>query len=243
MNINKLFKHLSIQAKLMIAFILLSTIPLLLVGGYGIHSKISSLKEIAVRNVNHDVTTIREKIAGFLSHVENDLRFLADSYHFRNLIRAMEGTDEATIELLLPMVKEEFLTFLQSKKIYYQIRYLDEIGEEIFRISFDGIQAEIVTDEQLSQIVEERYFWMVSSLTQGQMVFVPAELKRSESEALVPAISYAMPVFTPGGGSKGILIVNLFADFTLSSRLCRKRFFLPLSNSFNSSLGFSPLWC
>ncbi len=83
MNLNQLFRHLSIQWKLIIAFVLLSIVPVCAIGFYEIHSRLKTLEQIAIENVQHDVFNIQEKFQAFLTHVEEDLHYLSHSAAFQ----------------------------------------------------------------------------------------------------------------------------------------------------------------
>ncbi len=61
--INKILPWLSIRSKLIIAFVGLSIVPLVLVGIHSVFSNVHMMESIAIENLNHDVSTIREKTA------------------------------------------------------------------------------------------------------------------------------------------------------------------------------------
>ena len=65
-NINKLFPFLSLRTKLIIAFALLSAIPLIIVGVLGINSSVDKMREIALDNLSHDVTMYNERAQNFI---------------------------------------------------------------------------------------------------------------------------------------------------------------------------------
>ncbi|MFQ6042150.1 MAG: ATP-binding protein, partial [Candidatus Poribacteria bacterium] len=210
----------NIQNKLIIVFIFLSIISLLPVGIYAIISNVSALKKIAAERVMRDVITIKEKAGNFLTYVEQDLRFLSESYFFKDLLEALESGEETEIAKARSVAEERILQFALSKRIYYQIRYLDELADEIFRVEFDGATARIIPQNHM-RARGGYYFFMVDKLREGELTSAPVELKSSErshsenrseaGEKLVPAISYAMPIFSSEKRLQGILIANVFA--------------------------------
>ena len=230
MNINKLFKQpINIQNKLIIAFTFLSIAPLLSVGLYAIDKNVTGLKRIAEERVTHDVITIKEKAENFLTYVEHDLRFLSESYFFKDMLESLEVGKETELAKARSIAEERILQFSSSKRIYYQIRYLDELSDEIFRIESDGVKTQIIPQSRLQRTQsEEYYFFLVDKLQPGQLTFVPTELKSPGGEGkLVPAISYAMPIFSSEERFQGILIANVFAH----------DFFVILEQSFANSKG------
>mgnify|MGYP001565963864 CR=1 FL=1 len=132
-NPNKLFRWLSIRTKLIIAFTSLSVIPLLLVGVYSVSSNSRALEQVAVENLQHDVLTSKERAASFLSGAEADIHFLRHSFLFREFLKARNRQDARDARRLAD-VEKQMLSFAESRKIYYQIRFVGAEGEEIFRI-------------------------------------------------------------------------------------------------------------
>lgn len=231
-NINKLFKHLSIRTKLIIAFVFLSIVPLITVGLYTIKSNVKTLRAIAANRVYHDIETIKERSESFLAHIDTDLRFLSESYFFKELIDSYasyeaESTSvsniniahaQAQFEKARLSAEDRIGDFIQKKKIYYQIRYLDKVGDELLRVEFEPLsfKAHAVPQSQLRRKwVEEHYFFMASLLQSGESSFVPTELKAPEDPLrLIPAISYILPIFHPKQKAdlEGILIANTFVQ-------------------------------
>src|SRR5574341_527893 len=89
-SLNKIFPWLSIRSKLIIAFAGLSIIPVALVGLHGVFSNIKMMKGIAYENLSHDVHTIRENTANFLTGVQADLRLIRHFSSFPKLNRILE---------------------------------------------------------------------------------------------------------------------------------------------------------
>lgn len=63
-------RRIGIQGKLTLILVLLSTVPLLLVGGYAIQRQIGFLKAEHLRRVKSDVSELKERVALFLSGIE-----------------------------------------------------------------------------------------------------------------------------------------------------------------------------
>ncbi len=208
LNPNKLFRWLSIRTKLIIAFTSLSIIPLLLVGVYSVISNARALEEVAVENLRHDVLTIKEKAANFLSNAEADLWYIRDSYLFREFLEAYEHRRPQYARRLAD-VEKELLTFSESRRIYCQIRFVWHDGEELFRVETSREGSRVLPRELLRDSKEPYYRFLVSSLKLGQVAFSPAELIDSKG-ILIPVVSYALPVIKDGN-ELGILITNIFA--------------------------------
>lgn len=207
-NPNKLFPWLSIRTKLIIAFTSLSIIPLLLVGVYSVSSNSRALEQVAVENLQHDVLTTKEKAASFLSNAEADIHFLRQSFLFREFLKALIDRDPQYARRLSD-VEKQMLTFAESRKIYYQIRFIGPDGEELFRVENSSRASRVVSHTELRTGAEHFYRLLVSKLKSGQVAFTPAELL-DENGTTIAVISYGLPVIE-GGVQRGILITNIFA--------------------------------
>jgi PAS domain S-box-containing protein len=210
-SLNKLL-GINIQAKLAIAFTGLSIVPLLLIGLYGIHVNSESLKEKALEDLAHHVSTIQESVRHFLSGSRSDMRFLSGSYPFRELMAAREAGDPAAAGRIRGEVEKYFISFAQSREIYYRLRFIDAGGEELLRVVRDGGGYRAVPEGELGEGGNRFYSLLVRDLAPGQSAFAPVELDDREAGVLIPAISHAYPVFDDSGRMAGILVADIYAE-------------------------------
>ncbi|MBI4547148.1 MAG: PAS domain S-box protein [Ignavibacteriae bacterium] len=212
--IDKLLPWLSIRSKLIIAFVGLSIIPLLLVGLHSIFSNVNMMEKIALENLTHDVHTIREHTANFLSSIESDLHVLRHSSLLERFITVLERTSSDQNKSLLQQLQSEILAFARTKEIYYQIRIVDSDGDELIRIEAldvtdTGTTFRVVRANELRHGCESFYFLLIDRLTRDQITFATSELVDKPNRR-IPVMSFAIPLI----GSKdrvGILIANVFA--------------------------------
>lgn len=213
-TLSNLLPWLSIRSKLIIAFVGLSIVPLVLVGLHGIFSNVQMMEKIALENLTHDVHTIRENTANFLSNIESDLRVLRHSPPLDRFISTQEQSITTQKEHLLQQLQSEILAFAQTKEIYYQIRIVDNDGDELLRIEATditdtGSTFQLARTNELRHARESFYFLLIDHLSRDQIAFAASELV-DEQDKRIPVISFAMPLI----GSKervGILIANVFA--------------------------------
>jgi len=213
-NVNKIFPWLSIRSKLIIAFVGLSVVPVALVGLHGIFSNIKMMETIALGNLNHDVSTIKGSTANFLSSIEGDLRVLRHSSLLDGFVNEREQRHAGRNDRLLSQLRSELLAFAQTREIYYQIRIINNDGDELLRVestnAADTTTFHSVHLSELRHARESFYFLLVGNLRKDQIAFVPSELVDKNNQR-VPVISFAMPLI----GSKervGVLIANVFAN-------------------------------
>ena len=213
-DLNRIFPWLSIRSKLIIAFTGLSIIPVALVGLHGIFSNVTMMKDIAYENLSHDVHTIRENTANFLSGVEADLRLIRNFSSFRQLEFVLERSPFPVEHRSLQELTDELLAFAESKGIYYQIRLVNDQGDELLRIESENPleQRRMYRSAhrfELNQSRERYYALLVGNLPYDGMIFAPAELSDRNNNR-IPVISFAMPI-TGAARRLGILIANVYA--------------------------------
>ncbi len=217
LDLNKIFPWLSIRSKLIIAFAGLSIIPVLLVGLYGINSNTKAMKQVAVKDLNHDLSMVRNRTANFITGIAGDMRVLQNSFLTHELLSELNHRGHVTSPNVVHLLDQEFLSLAQTRRLYYQIRIVDNLGNELVRVESDTPSAgsrsfEIVSPAMLSHTPEEYYVLLVDSLSEGQFAVVPAELSAG-NDRIVPVMSFAMPLFYDGR-REGMLIADVFAgDF------------------------------
>ncbi len=215
-GLRKIFPRLQIRAKLLIAFVGLSVLPVLFVGSYGIYENIGATERIALENLTHDVSTTRGRASNFLANVEGDLRVLLNSTDMQRYVSSFDNGDRQARDMRLRQLTEELLAFARTKGIYYQFRVVGEDREEALRIESEDILDSVPHFSSLppSQLRHEResyYFLLTDSLLRGEIVFSPVELVYRGNQRL-PILSFASPLYG-STGRVGLLIANVFAGY------------------------------
>jgi PAS domain S-box-containing protein len=220
-NVNKIIPWLSIRSKLIIAFAGLSIIPVLLLGIHGIFSNVSMMKEIAYENLTHDVRTIRENTANFLINVETDLLLLKNIPSLRRYVHAVSRSTALVDARDSNQLSDELLAWLQTKRIYYQIRVIAQTGDELIRVecadpSSSNPQYQNVSASQLRSGRESYYFLLADNLKSNEIAFTAAELIGQRRER-IPIVSFVTPLTVNASKGDvrikraGLLIANVFA--------------------------------
>ena len=117
-------------------------------------------------------------------------------------------------------VENLFSTFSQVKRVYDQIRLLDNSGLERVRVNFDGDTTKIATGTQLQDKSERYYFKNAKDLEPGEIYFSPLDLNMEHGKIESPhkpVVRFATPVFVDGKQA-GIVVFNLLADTLLLSK-------------------------
>lgn len=154
-NVNKLFRRLSIRTKLVIAFSLLGVVPLVVAGGYGAIFSFSLLNQTVLDDALQEGVSLKAgEVQQFLETLQEDVLFLSRLPTVQALIEVPPDPPRGAAA----PVERAFLAFSQSRKAYYQIRYLDERGREVVRVDFDGERHKIISPFALQDKSGRYYF-------------------------------------------------------------------------------------
>ncbi|MBI2467184.1 MAG: GAF domain-containing protein [Candidatus Rokubacteria bacterium] len=214
-NVNKLFRRLSIRTKLVIAFSLLGVVPLVVAGGYGAIFSFSLLNQTVLDALQEGVSLKAGEVQQFLETLQEDVLFLSRLPTVQALIEVPPDPPRGAAG----PVERAFLAFSQSRKAYYQIRYLDERGREAVRVDFDGERHKIISPFALQDKSGRYYFRDAMRTRPGEIYVSPMDLNEEWGKVEVPprpVVRYATRLVNSRGEPRGIVIVNLYAAKVLS---------------------------
>ncbi|HFQ93912.1 MAG TPA: HAMP domain-containing protein [Anaerolineae bacterium] len=209
----------SIRTKLVVAFLLVVLVPLIGTALYGNWITSQAISQRAVESARHNVRMHAEQFAGFLNQVRGDVLYISRMDSLQNLIEARAAHDEEAINYWRTQVMRDFLIFSAARPMYYQVRYLDETGQEVVRIDSDGRVSHIIRPADLQNKRQRYYFQETMTLPPGGIYVSSLDLNREQGEVerpYKPVIRYATPLFDDEGGRRGIVIINVYADHFLS---------------------------
>ncbi|MCU7818204.1 MAG: sensor domain-containing diguanylate cyclase [gamma proteobacterium symbiont of Lucinoma myriamae] len=113
----------------------------------------------------------------------------------------------------------EFETFSRYKKIYNQIRFIDEQGKEKIRVDYnDGVPA-ILPRSKLQNKSSRYYFKKSIKLNNYEVYVSPLDLNIENDLVEIPynpMIRFATPIFDGYGKKRGILVLNYSANELLN---------------------------
>ncbi len=165
----------------------------------------SALNSILENRVHHELQTAKTGILSELKSVNSDLLYLASS----SLLKDMWETNR------MSTLEENFLLFSKEKKIYDQIRIIDETGMEIVRINYNSGISSIVTKNNLQNKAGRYYFDAAIALSQEEIFVSPLDLNIEHGrieQPLKPMIRFATPVYDNLGRKRGIIVLNYLAS-------------------------------
>ncbi|ODG99509.1 hypothetical protein A4S05_04450 [Nostoc sp. KVJ20] len=200
---------LQIHSRVLIKNFLTVFLPLsALVGGVIAtiyYQQVQTEKVVLKTNEIGKVDLQTKVISGDFHSVISDLMVISKQ---NELQRILEGVDRQQQAL-----SQEFLSFSRYKKLYDQIRFLDQSGKEVVRVNFNQGEPAIVPDEKLQVQAKRYWFNDTLRLNQGQVFVSPLDLniERGQVEQpLKPMIRFGTPVFDSRGQKRGVVILNYF---------------------------------
>ncbi|MES9859962.1 MAG: PAS domain-containing sensor histidine kinase, partial [Candidatus Thiodiazotropha sp. 4PDIVS1] len=146
-----------------------------------------------------------------LSNVISDLIFLA-SYIERQSIDSSSRLRKGQVEQL-------FYTFIREKRLYDQVRYINNQGLEKVRVNFSNGNPSLVADESLQDKSGRYYFLDTMAMKPGGIYISPLDLNIEEGaieQPLKPVMRFAIPIFGEDDQIQGILVLNYLGDRLLS---------------------------
>ncbi len=211
-----------IQSKLILAFLVVVLLPLLGTGFYGNWITSHTLEQAAVDAAHHNLDQLAAEIGDILAGVGNDVLFLSQLESLNALLTTRAQQDLEELELARARVVADFLTYARTHPLTYQVRYLDETGQEIVRVDCLADGCDRRPDDLLQNKAHRYYFSEAMNLSSGQLYVSPLDLNREFGRIEVPyrpVIRLATPVFYPGPERRraGIVILNVLAEPILAT--------------------------
>jgi methyl-accepting chemotaxis protein len=220
----KVTRNKFINKKVLIAcvFILLS-ILFIFSARQGYSNLKSSIKNYQMNSfeiIEERMFSVLTEINIFPRSAGNDILFLSKLFSLKNIINGEENHVDELADL-----RSNFLTFLEQNIAYYHLRYINEFGNEIVRVDFDGENQYIVLENELQNKKHREYFQETAKLNSGEVYISKLDLNvendelenrgTEENPIYVPVIRYATPLFNNNGERKGLIISNIYADYFL----------------------------
>ena len=150
---------------------------------------------MGANSLSYDLETIRK-----------DLLFLA---HFTSMIRVLNQPDRTNMARLA----NDFVDFSQSRRIYDQIRWINETGMERVRVNYQKIRTESVTIDSLQNKRRRYYFTDTFKLEPGEIYISPLDLNIEWGTIEIPfkpMLRVGTPLTDKRGRKKGILLLNYY---------------------------------
>jgi diguanylate cyclase (GGDEF)-like protein/PAS domain S-box-containing protein len=171
------------------------------------YQQVSALENYA-QEMNHQTNLhLLESLQQILRNVKGDARMLSSN---PLLIRALSSPQEKETQLLA----QQWIAFSAEKRLYDQIRLLDQKGQEILRINMTTNGAQSVPKNRLQNKSARYYFKEAMTLPKGEIYLSSLDLNIENKvieKPLKPMLRIAVPLFDNNGKRLGLLILNYLA--------------------------------
>lgn len=210
-----LFLHkLSMHSKFIIAILLFALLSMGIAMLLSYRNARDSLINASLAQADVNTANLSREINTSLSRFSSDLLTLGYTSPIQGLVSTTKSSPERAnwIEQLTHI----FTTVMKSKQFYYQLRYLNEEGEEIIRVDALNIQSRAISERELRNRANQAYFMRAKQLAEGEIAISDIELKKEENGQILtpytPLIYLSMPIYNAKGEFRGVVIMDVYAN-------------------------------
>ena len=210
-------QKLSIHSKFIIVILLLALLSMGIAMLVSYRNARDSLINASLAQANVNTVNLSREIHTLLARFSSDLLTLGYTSPIQGLVRTKESSIERAnwIEQLTHIFK----TVMKSKQFYYQLRYLNEKGDEIIRVDYHNSQSRAVSETELINQAEQEYFLRAKQLAEGEIAISDLELKKENGQVLIPytpLIYLSMPVYNAQKQFRGVVVMDVYAKILTS---------------------------
>ena len=194
--------------------LLVTLLPLFLVGGYSLYSTTDSLRQSSLSKLQNEVSLVTERVENFLKNVSSDLFYLSDSSAVNLYLSGLKGDTESS-QLLLDNLAGNLRVFSNKRMIYQQIRFINTKGMEVVRIDYKEGSSTIISKDKLQNKKDHYYFADTIKLKKNELMVSRLDLNRENGKIespINPVLRYATPIFNESNELQGIIILNVQAQ-------------------------------
>jgi len=180
--------------------------------------KISSADSLDI--INQRLSSLLSEVNIFPQFVGNDLIFLSRLSSFKKVMSSGESNEGIISDL-----ENDFLEFLKGSISYYQLGYINNEGNEVVKVEFDGKTYKTIPKENLGNRKEEVYFAETLNFNEGEIFISQISLNMKNGEVenrgtieypkYVPIILAAVPTFNENREKTGVIFLSFYADYFL----------------------------
>ncbi|MBI5047398.1 MAG: diguanylate cyclase [Deltaproteobacteria bacterium] len=204
----------SIRNRLALLFVLLVTIPLVVIG---VMSDLLIEKYTTINGAASLTGSVQDKdakISSFLRGVVAEIDVLAGDT-MKGLVTAIETGSGKGVTIWRMNLENEFVNFMRAKRVYDRISYRGNDGREIVRVDFNGKEAVVVPEDNFQNDADATYFKETMKLNKGEVYVSPLEPNREHGKvraSFKPVIHYAQPVFNGSGDRAGVIMIDVSGE-------------------------------
>lgn len=209
-----------IQNKLSLLLAIGLVLPSVIVSVYSINSSSRELISLIFGQMKLQGENSKKSINHVIETSKADVLYLSQTPPIQGIVRARENKgidplDRSTYSEWVKRLNIIFVSFLEARPYYYQLRYLDQNGNELVRVNSKSGSVEVVQSSRLQNKFNTQYFKETINLARGEINVSPINLNRENGKIetpFVPIIRFATPIYNDRGQKRGIVIANILAN-------------------------------
>ena len=150
-------------------------------------------------------------LVGNVGMIASDVRLIAS---LPSLAAALDKGDDASLAALTA----DLVALSASRRVYDQLRWIDESGMERVRVDYVQNRPFVVPGERLQNKAQRYYFTGTMRLAPGEIFVSPFDLNVEQGRVetpIKPTLRLATPVQDAAGQARGIVIANYFGSYLL----------------------------
>lgn len=209
-------RSVSILTKLISYFLIISIIPLIVLGVFAIRLSTNPLREFALTPLQRHTLSLANHIREELYDAREDVLYASRLPDLARMLEYLpESSPEEQVALKEP-VYNDFIELVRKRKKYRYISYCNTEGNELVRVNFLGINHwQVVVGDRLQNKRETTFFQEGLSRPLGQ-VFV-SEVKLNEEYGILQqpytkVLYISTPVEDLTGKKRGVITIALMAE-------------------------------
>jgi PAS domain S-box-containing protein len=207
-----------LASKIYIAFLITAAVPVLVAGLVGIYTSVEALKRETLHHLEREVSGRAASLGRFFDQLTSELLFLTATPVVGDLTNALGRSGGREFPVFRERVERLFASFSRSYPYIYQLRIIGTDGAEVVRVDRRDGRLHVVPVSDLQDKSDRYYVQEGLELEPGQ-VYVSAldlNIERGVAESPErPVIRFATPLPDRAGVKRGLLVINLHADFML----------------------------
>ncbi len=144
-------------------------------------------------------------------------RLISDIFIIKNLIEDNLTNTEHNHNF--EDVEKLLISIINNKRIYDQLRYIDENGQEVIRVDLENGTPVVCKKDKLQNKADRYYFKDTMAIENGEIYISKLDLNKEHGEIeqpLKPMIRFATKIYDQNGNSKGIIISNYYAKVVIN---------------------------
>lgn len=206
-----------LASKIYVGFLLAAAVPVMVAGLIGIYYSVNALKNETLHHLDHEVSGRAAGLARFFDRVTSELLLLSSLPVVLDLSDALGGGSTVPAAVR-ERVEHAYTGFVRAYPYLYQVRFLSADGMEIVRVDRRNDRPYAVPPEERQNKSDRYYVQETLELQPGQVYVSPLDLNIEHGrieQPERPVIRLATPMPDRKGTTRGMIIINLHAEFML----------------------------